>query len=195
MKALLLKDVYVIWKQMRLFLLVVLVMCVVNTTFNSIFLIVWCSMLPYTAMAYDDRSHWSQMAAMMPYSKKDIVLSKYVLGWLCMGAMGLISLVMQAVVGGFSGGGAGRSLVLISLCLGAVTLAVTLPAILRFGVERGRMVFMLVIFGVAIGAGILLDTSDLHISLPLPLEVLAPLAAVVATAVSIPLSMKLYRVD
>ena len=195
MKALIRKDAYVLWKQVKLLFIAVLFMATLGGAFNSIFIVVWSSMLPYTAMAYDDRSHWSQMAAMMPYSKKDIVLSKYVLGWLCMGAMGLISLVMQAVVGGFSGGGAGRSLVLVSLCLGAVTLAVTLPAILRFGVERGRMVFMLVIFGVAIGAGILLDTSDLHISLPLPLEVLAPLAAVVATAVSIPLSMKLYRVD
>ena len=195
MTALILKDFYVIWKQMRTFIVVILLLAMMNSAYYMVFLVVWCSMLPYTAMAYDDRSHWSQMAAMMPYSKKDIVLSKYVLGWLCMGAMGLISLVMQAVVGGFSGGGAGRSLVLVSLCLGAVTLAVTLPAILRFGVERGRMLFMLVIFGVAIGAGILLDTSDLHISLPLPLEVLAPLAAVAATAVSIPLSMKLYRVD
>lgn len=196
MKALLLKDFYVIWKQMGIFLVVVLLMSLVNSTFNCVFLMVWSSMLPYTSMAYDGQSHWDQLAAMMPYSRRDMVLSKYVLGWLCMGAMGLISLVMQTVVGRFiSGSATGGGVLLMSLCMGAVSLAITLPAVLRFGVERGRMIFLVVIFGVAIGAGILLDASDLHISLPLPLEVLAPLAAVAATAVSIPLSMKLYRVD
>lgn len=194
MKALLLKDVYVIWKQMRIFLVVVLLMALINSTFNCVFIVVWCSMLPYTAMAYDERSHWNQLAAMMPYSKRDVVLSKYVLGWLCMIGMGLVCLVIQTVVGRFlSWETTGGGILLVSLCLGAISLAVTLPAILRFGVERGRMVFMVVIFGVAAAAGILLDASDLHFSLPLPLEALMPVAAVIATAVSIPLSMKLYK--
>lgn len=194
MKALLLKDVYVIWKQMRIFLVAVLLMALINSTFNCVFIVVWCSMLPYTAMAYDERSHWNQLAAMMPYSKRDVVLSKYVLGWLCMAVMGLICVVMQTVVGRFlSGEATSGGILLVSLCLGAISLAVTLPAILRFGVERGRMVFMVVLFGVAAAAGILLDASDLHFSLPLPLEALLPAAAVLATAISIPLSMKLYK--
>ena len=196
MKALLLKDFYVIWKQMRIFLVVVLLLSLVNSTFNCVFIVVWCSMLPYTAMAYDERSHWNQLAAMMPYSRRDVVLSKYVLGWLCMVAAGVLCLVMQTVAGRFfSGEATSGGILLVSLCLGAVSLAVTLPAILRFGVERGRMVFMAVLFGVAVAAGILLDASDLHFSLPLPLEALMPVAAVISTAVSIPLSMKLYKVN
>ena len=86
MKALVQKDFYVIWKQMRILVLVLALLSMVNSAFNTVFLVVWCSMLPYTAMAYDERSHWNQLAAMMPYSKRDIVLSKYVLGWLCMAA-------------------------------------------------------------------------------------------------------------
>lgn len=196
MKALLLKDFYVIWKQMRIFLVVVLLLSLVNSTFNCVFIVVWCSMLPYTAMAYDGQSRWDQLAAMMPYSKRDVVLSKYVLGWLCMVAAGVLCLVMQTVVGRFfSGEATGGGILLMSLCLGAISLAVTLPAILRFGVERGRMIFMVMIFGVAIGAGAILDATDLPIRLPLPLEALLPIAAVIATAVSIPLSMKLYKVN
>lgn len=194
MKALLLKDVYVIWKQMRLFLLVVLVMCVVNTTFNSIFLIVWCSMLPYTAMAYDERSHWNQLAAMMPYSRRDVVLSKYVLGWLCMAAASILCLAARVVLGHFLENEVDTSIVLTSLCLGVISLDITLPAVMRFGVERGRMIFMVVIFGAALGAGVALDSVDIP-SVPLPVMALLPLAAVVLTAVSIPLSMKLYQVN
>lgn len=195
MKALIQKDVYVIWKQMRIFIVVILLLSMVNNTFNAVFLLIWSSMLPYTAMAYDERSHWNQLAAMMPYSRREIVLSKYVLGWLCMAVAGALSLVMQMVIGQFSGHVTSFSTLLTSLCLGAVSLAVTLPMILHFGVERGRMIFMVVVFGTIIGASVLLDAVDALPSLSLPVMALLPLAAVIATAVSIPLSMKLYKAN
>ena len=195
MKALIQKDVYVLWKQMRIFLLVMLVIMVGNGSFGSVFVVLWCSMLPYTAMAYDERSHWNQLAAMMPYSKRDIVLSKYVLGWICIAASGVFCLAVQAAAGIVSGSAPSVPTLLASLCLGIITLDITLPAVLRFGVERGRMIFMVVIFGVAISIGILVDMVDELPSLPVPLVVLLPLGAAAGTALSIPLSMKLYRVD
>lgn len=195
MKALIQKDVYVIWKQMRMFVLIILVLSLVNNTFNSVFLVVWCSMLPYTAMAYDERSHWNELAAMMPYSRREIVLSKYVLGWLCMAAAGALSLAIQTVVGQFSGNATSFSTLLASLCLGVISLAVTLPMILRFGVERGRMIFLVVVFGAVIAASVVLDVVDTLPRIALPVMALLPLAAVIATAVSVPLSMKLYKVN
>lgn len=194
MKALIQKDIYVIWKQMRIFVVIILLLSIMNSAFNIVFLVVWCSMLPYTAMAYDERSHWNQLAAMMPYSRRDIVLSKYVLGWLCMAAASILCLAARAVLGRFLGGEVDIPIVLTSLCLGVISLDVTLPAVMRFGVERGRMIFMVVIFGAALGAGIVLDSADIP-SVPLPLIALLPLAAGIATAVSIPLSMKLYQVN
>ena len=193
MKALLIKDLYVVNKQLRLYLLILVVFIAFNRDFGSIFLPVWCSMLPYTAMAYDERSHWNQLAAMMPYSKRDIVLSKYVLGWLCMAASGVFCLAVQAAAGIVSGSAPSVPTLLASLCLGIITLDITLPAVLRFGVERGRMIFMVVIFGVAISIGILVDMVDELPSLPVPLVVLLPLGAAAGTALSIPLSMKLYK--
>lgn len=195
MKALVQKDFYVIWKQMRIFVLVLVLLSVVNSAFNTVFLVVWCSMLPYTAMAYDERSHWNQMASMMPYSRRDIVLSKYVLGWLCMAASGVFCLALQAVSGIFSGNTPSVLTLLASLCLGIICLDVTLPAVLRFGVERGRMIFMVLIFGVAISVGALAEMVDEIPSLPIPLMALLPVAAAAATAVSIPLSIKLYQVN
>ena len=195
MKALIQKDFYVIWKQMRIYVVIILLLSMINSAFNIVFLVVWCSMLPYTAMAYDERSHWNQLAAMMPYSKRDIVLSKYVLGWLCMAAAGLLCLAARMVLGHFLENEVDASIVLTSLCLGVISLAVTLPAVMRFGVERGRMIFMVVIFGAAIGAGIVLDSADILPPISLPLMALMPIAAAAATAVSIPLSMKLYQVN
>ena len=56
MKALLIKDLYVVNKQLRLYLLILVVFITFNRDFGSIFLPVWCSMLPYTSIAYDEQS-------------------------------------------------------------------------------------------------------------------------------------------
>ncbi len=193
MKALIMKDVYVLWKQMRIFLLILAVMSMTGGIFNNIFVVIWCSMLPYSAIAYDERSHWDQLAAMMPYSRRDVVLSKYVLGWLCMAGAVALSLVLQGAAGLAGGPGPEPALMLTSLMGGIVALDVTLPLIFRFGVERGRLVFMIVVFGIAISGGALAGMAEDIKGIPVPVMAVTPLIAVIATAVSIPLAMKLYK--
>lgn len=195
MKALVLKDFYVLWKQMRMFLLIMVLLSVVGGIFNSVFVVVWCAMLPYTAMAYDERSHWDQLAAMMPYSKRDIVLSKYVLGWLCMAAAMVLSLVFQTAASAFTHESPTLSALAMSFLGGVIALDITLPMVLRFGVERGRWGFMVIIFGVAALGGAIAGMAEDLPSISLPVIALLPLAAVIATAISIPLSMKLYKVN
>lgn len=195
MKALVLKDFYVLWKQMRMFLLIMVLLSVVGGIFNSVFVVVWCAMLPYTAMAYDERSHWDQLAAMMPYSKRDIVLSKYVLGWLCMAAAMVLSLVFQTAASAFTHESPTLSALAMSFLGGVIALDITLPMVLRFGVERGRWGFMVIIFGVAALGGAIAGMAEELPSISLPVIALLPLAAVIATVISIPLSMKLYKVN
>lgn len=201
MKGLIQKDVYVLWKQMRIFFLVMLVIMVGNGSFGSVFVVLWSSMLPYTALAYDERCKWDQMAAMMPYSPRDLVLSKYVLGWLCAGAASVIVLAVQAIIRVLHLPMATGSplAVLISFCASASVLAVTLPVMIRFSVERGRMVMFLVIFLVCGAAGAL-GTISISVDQTAGgiqglfgfFMLILPVAAVVLTAVSIPLSMRLY---
>lgn len=201
MKALLLKDFYVLWKQMRIFILVLLVIAFGNGAFGSVFIVIWAAMLPYTAMAYDERCKWDQMAAMMPYSTRDLVLSKYVLGWLCAGAAGLFALILQTVVT-FTGlpveAGTPGS-ILLGFCGSVCVLSITLPLMIHFGVERGRMTMFLMIFLVCIGggalAGVAVSDGTGGLSIPGPVLALLPLAALALTAVSIPLSLKLYRAE
>lgn len=195
MKALVLKDFYVLWKQMRMFLLIMVLLSVVGGIFNSVFVVVWCAMLPYTAMAYDERSHWDQLAAMMPYSKRDIVLSKYVLGWLCMAAAMVLSLVFQTAASVVTHESPTLSALAMSFLGGVIALDITLPMVLRFGVERGRWGFMIIIFGVAALGGAIAGMAEELPSISLPVMALLPMAAVLATVVSIPLSMKLYKVN
>lgn len=202
MKALLQKDLYVLWKQMRLFVIVILVIMVCNGAFGSVFIVIWCAMLPYTALAYDERCKWDQLAAMMPYSTRELVLSKYALGWLCAAVAGGIALASQAVIRllGLPLATGTPALVFLGLCVSVCILAISLPTMLRFGVERGRMGMFLLIFLVCAAAGalgsIVPDGGEVvsaeAAALLAAATAAAPIAAVVLTAVSIPLSLRLY---
>lgn len=202
MKALLMKDCFVLWKQLRIFILVMLFITVFNGAFGNIFIVIWAAMLPYTAMAYDERSKWDQLAAMMPYSVRDIVLSKYLLGWLCCGTAALFALLVQLVETALGFPLAAFSPIdnLIGFCASLCVLSITLPLMFRFGVERGRLVMFLLIFLVCGTAGALgsitisVDQTAGGIHGPFAFFMfILPVAAVVLTAVSFPLSMKLYQ--
>ena len=194
MRALILKDYYVIFRQMRIFLLLVLVFSCIPGAFYSTFAVVYASMLPYTALAYDERSHWDQMAAMMPYSDRDLVLSKYVFGWLSTAAAAAASFVLQTVLAAVWSGAEGPSVpvILLSVCVAVCILDITLPMMFRFGVEKARLAMFLIIFLVCAGAGAIsvIDQSggpDFGFQMWAP-----PAVAVVMTAVSVPLSVRFY---
>ena len=194
MSALILKDYYVIFRQMRIFLLLVLVFSCIPGAFYSTFAVVYASMLPYTALAYDERSHWDQMAAMMPYADRDIVLGKYVFGWLSTAAAAAATFVLQTVLAAVWPGAEGPSVpvILLSVCVAVCILDITLPMMFRFGVEKARLAMFLIIFLVCAGAGAIsvIDQSggpDFGFQMWAP-----PAVAVVMTAVSVPLSVRFY---
>ena len=201
MKALLMKDFYTLWRQLRVYLLVMLVISVVTGAFGNIFITIWAALLPYTAMAYDERSKWDQMAAMMPYSTRDIVISKYVLGWLCTAAAALFAMAVQLLqtVRGSPLAAFAPMDNLMGCCASLCVLAITLPLMFRFGVEKGRLMMFLIIFLVCGSAGALssiavsVDHTAGGLSGPFAaLMAVLPIAAAALTAVSVPLSMKFY---
>ena len=197
MKALLLKDTYVIWKQMKIFLLIILVFSAIPSGFNSAFAVIYAAMMPYTAMAYDERSKWDQMAAMMPYSTRDIVLGKYVFGWLCIAAAAVLSALLQGLLS-FLGTDLSPVLLAMSVLGALCVLAITLPVMFRFGVEKGRLAMFLLIFLVCGTAGgissiSISEGSGATFAVQNLLLLILLVAAVVLTAVSVPLSMRFYR--
>ena len=194
MSALILKDYFVIFRQMRIFLLLVLVFSCIPGAFYSTFAVVYASMLPYTALAYDERSHWDQMAAMMPYSDRDVVLGKYAFGWIGVAIAAAATFVLQTVLAAVWSGAEGPSVpvILLSVCVAVCILDITLPMMFRFGVEKARLAMLLIIFLVCAGAGAVsaIDQSggpDFGFQMWAP-----PAVAVVMTAVSVPLSIRFY---
>ena len=203
MKALLLKDWYVLWKQARFFFLYILIFSMVPGTFFNVFAMCYASMLPYTAMAYDERSHWNQLSAMMPYSVQDLVLSRYAIGWISILGAGVLSLLSPLVgallhldkllrFGGFSWG-----ITLLLVSMSGLILALTLPMMFRFGVERARLMMVLFIALMSAGCGVLgsiiVPSSTNTPQMLSPWKWILPLLSIAANAVSIQISMNLYR--
>lgn len=197
MKGLLIKDTYTIFKQMKIFLLMIVIFAFIPGLSAMSFSIVFATLLPISAVAYEERSKWNVLAAMMPYTATEQVVEKYLFGYaviiaavaLDCGAQALASLFTQNPLTGeyFS------SLVLL-VCGGLMVDAVEMPVVLRFGVEKGRMYIILFAVVIAMTAAALISNiSDLMAQMNLaagPVILLALLAAAVFNAVSIPLSIK-----
>lgn len=196
MKGLLWKDFYVINRQMRFFAIIILVFAILPNYYIQLFAITYAGLLPYSVIAHDEQSHWDELAGMMPYSTRDLVLSKYVLGW---GSTLIITLVA------LGGGVLERDIfpqaarpagVLPAFCVALVCIAVSLPFLFRFGSTRGRQIMMMALIVVACGSSgalsALLSLGEMT-WLSGGVVLLLPLAAVVANAVSVPVSMSMYR--
>lgn len=199
MKALLLKDYYTLGKSLRSLALIVLLWSVIPMAFLNVFAMIYGSMIPYSAMAYDQRSRWDKFTRMLPYSDQAAVMSRYVLGWIFILASAAIVMLSQGILSQLSILSAFFSalplrILFVALCIGCLLLALNIPLMLRFGAEKARLVSALTTFLVFASAGALSGLADAESTAPvmLALPVLAVLA-IIATAVSIPLSLKIYR--
>ena len=104
MKGLFIKDVYTLTKQLKLFLVLLLVFALWPGGGMVTFAVIYARLLPMTAMAYDEQSKWNQLAAMMPYTTFQLVFSKYVLGYFFLLIACVITTVSQGVVALLTGG-------------------------------------------------------------------------------------------
>jgi len=198
MKGLLLKDLLVITKQMRAFILLIVVFAVINRGAMTSFAVIYAAMMPMTALSYDERSKWTDLAAMMPYSSRAIVLSKYVLGYALVLAVTLLCLAVGLVSARFTGGpGVEPEGIAVALFLGLLFIAINLPLGFTLGVEKGRLAYliiaMLMVLAVSFLAQPLLAALNaLTISGP-ALAALAAAVIVALNAASIAISAAAYR--
>lgn len=152
MKGLIRKDLYQIAKYCRS-ILIVMVIFLFAATMNSTswFFIFYpcllCGMIPVTLLAYDERSHWDQYVLTLPVSRKEIVTGKYLIS---AGAV-LFSLILALTVAGIRSAGAGTftaekliSLGSVIFAAAAATSSLTLPFVFKWGVEKGRIAYYVI---------------------------------------------------
>lgn len=159
MKGLLLKDFYMMKKYCRAYLLIVVVFTAVslvsdNNMFFIFYPVLLCGMIPVNLLSYDERSHWIQYSGALPYTKSQIVSSKYIIGLSAQTAVLLITGIAQGIKmsrsGGFFGSGYFLALMLAMVIMAAFS-SICLPFIFKFGTEKGRMAYYAMIGFVCAG--------------------------------------------
>lgn len=194
MSGLLIKDILVITKQLKIFLIAIPVMAITGGGSMATLAILMGSVLPMTAIAYDERSKWNEIAVMMPYSKRDIVISKYFLGYLCMLGAATLVITVQFIIALIGRGNITESIsmLLIALASGFIFIAINTPILFQFGSEKGRYVFIIAI-AFAAGLGPIMKNFDSAILLSmvntLPVFLLA--FAAILNLISIFISMRI----
>ena len=102
MKGLLLKDLYMMKKYCKSYLLITVVFIAVSfasseNLFFTFYPCLLCGMIPVNLLGYDERSRWLQYSETMPYTKGQIVSGKYLIGLGTQIAVLLITGIAQAI--------------------------------------------------------------------------------------------------
>ncbi len=151
MKGLLLKEWYGIKSYFRAFLLMYLIFAVVSCMGNSFFLYYPCilsGMIALSLISYEEKEKWNVFAATLPYSRAQLVSSKYLVSLILSGIAILGMTAAQAGAMCVRHCFDGLGLLKIATMLVPMSLlptALLLPFIYRFGVEKGRIVYYLVL--------------------------------------------------
>lgn len=190
MKALLMKDLHIFWRRMKIILLMLVVFAAVPSAFQSTFAITYSVMIPYSLFSVDEASKWDKLAAMMPYSTFDLVVSKYLVGFLFMAGSLVMVLVFQPLTALPA-----RGLALAALWVAVVVMDLTLPMVFRYGVEKARMTMLFLIAAVCGGAGALshIVGESVGFAIGMPLLLVGGVSAAAATAASVKLSVRNYE--
>ncbi len=206
MKGLLLKNCYTIFKYCKIIIFLDIIFLLFSLYSDSTipFLLYPCMLtatLPVTVIAYEEKEGWNFYAGTLPLSKRELVLEKYLLTLILGSVIVLLVMLTQPL----------KLLVhenfylvdyafLIILSIPAILLppAIFLPLIFKFGVEKGRIFYLLFIgaFCSIFGIGISLVESFPNTVFKkeyLPLMLLALILIVILYALSLLLSIAIYK--
>lgn len=199
MMGLILKDLYNLKKQSKFYFILLVFYFLIGMANNSIsmfgtMLCVLAAMLPVTAMAYDEKNNWDRYALTMPLSRKDMVLSRYILGLIFSFIAFMISIASSFFLIKDS------FVESITMNLGALSfvwilMSIIFPIIFKFGIEKGRILLMMILFAPSM---IVLFLSNYGIQLPdeetiKPYLYYLPIVIIIIFILSLFISISIYN--
>ena len=198
MKGLLLKDFYNVKNLILYYALVAAVFAVVSVVSSNIYF--FCGFMIFisvglvsSTISYDAQDKWDRYALSSGVSRRTAVLSKYVftvVTILCSLALGLI----LALALGYRQAVDFLPVVAYSFA-GVLSVGIVLPCFFRFGVEKARVIYMIVIvFTVALMVGGISLFERLNFAAQAPwMLVLLAVRSVAILAISYFVSLRIYR--
>lgn len=201
MRGLILKDLYNLKKHSTIYIILLIFYLIIGISnenfsmFSSMMAII-AAILPITAMAYDEKSKWDRYALTMPVSRPDIVASKYILGLIFLLLAFLISMLFNIIIFkiDFIESLLANS---VSLSVGIVIISFIFPIMFKYGVEKGRLLMMLVLFAptgiIVLLSKIGLNPEVINKEIIEKLLYLFPILAIVLLILSYLVSLSIYR--
>ena len=132
-RGLLLKDIFELWAQCRV-QLVLTGVSLLLPLFTSVGMML-LAMMPIYALGYDERCRWERYALAMPVRKSDLFWSRFLLG--------VIAIALGAAVQALAALLTGRGSLAVTAPSAVVYLLITLPLMMKLGVEKGRFLLLL----------------------------------------------------
>ncbi len=197
MTGLILKDLLNLKQQMKSLLIVLAVWLFIsvmngNGYFFGGFFVMYVVMIPMTTMSMDERSKWERYALTMPVTRTELVLSRYVLSLLT----ALVGLVLTFIVCWVMSKNPVESLnvSLALLCVGTIFASLVLPIIFKMGVDKGRII-MMIVFLVPFLLAFLLPKTGIQPNEAMLAKaiVFVPIAALVLLILSVYVSISIYK--
>ena len=172
MKGLLLKDWYVALKYCRLHFAIVIFMSVLSVFVDTgmvylLYPMLFAGVIPVYVLSVDEKQGWNAYAQTLPVPRRALVTAKYIDVLAVLGGALLLMGVLWTIKARLSpdAGYEVPQMLGLLLCAGLVFPTLTLPAMLRFGVEKGRYIMMA---GVAVLAAIIAGALFSSDKAPLP---------------------------
>lgn len=149
MTGLVIKDIFSLKKQLRVIGLLLVVYGFLSyvqksTAMLSMLMILYAIMTPVLIFSADEKCGWNKMVLAFPVSKKDVILSKYVSSLFFDVIIFFICFVLTIGLVQIIDGDMEKELTnqMYFICGGTVASSIMLPIIFRFGVTKGRYIFM-----------------------------------------------------
>ena len=165
-------------------------------SFLGILTVVLGGMLAYTSIAMDERDGWNRFVLTTGYSRKEYVLSKYLLGvagtLFCSLTMGVFSLIGMSM-GKISA--ENNIAFLLPVLIGGtlIMLSVELPLSFWFGMEKARLLSILII---ALACGLFAGFTEGNDGLPFQgwsfTGLMMIVVSVIILALSVLISLKVF---
>ncbi len=151
MRGLLIKDFLVLKKEMGKLLIILSIFLFVGDIFvmSIPFISVY---IPLIALAYDEKAKWNTYSKMLPIKRIDISLSKYYLGYISVVIVTLFIALFKCLMVRINPGYITITYeMLFYILIGVLSFqAINLPILFKFGVDKGRIFFILVMMSVGI---------------------------------------------
>ena len=155
MKSLILKDLFNIGHNAKSMLFILVVFAVALIPFSDVegyifVCAILCSMMIVTTFSFDDNSKWTRYAMIMPVSKKELVVGKFVVLAIFCAVGSLFGLVIGSISGfamrkitfDFAGIGELLFLALAAWVISLIFGSMSIPLVFKFGAEKGRVLLL-----------------------------------------------------